>query len=137
MGKMWKLDSFLRESQRYNGIGMRASHNILSHDISLTPPAVSLNRKVFKDITLPDGTFIPAGTLISAASYATHRDDAIYAGADAFDGFRFARMRAGEGESMKHQFVNTSPDYIPFGHGRHAWYVPCATSSRSFHDRAP
>ena len=22
MGKMWKLDSFLRESQRYNGIGI-------------------------------------------------------------------------------------------------------------------
>ena len=24
MGKMWKLDSFLRESQRYNGIGISA-----------------------------------------------------------------------------------------------------------------
>ena len=31
------------------------------------------------------------------------------------------RERAGEG--AKHQFVNTSAAYIPFGHGKHAWYV--------------
>ena len=91
----------------------------------LTLAAVALHRKVFKDITLPDGTFIPAGTLIGAASYSTHVDDALYTGADTFDPFRFARMREGEGESMKHQYVNTSPDYISFGHGRHAWYAAC------------
>lgn len=34
MGKMWKLDSFLRESQRYNGISMstpRPIHLSLPH----------------------------------------------------------------------------------------------------------
>ncbi|KAI0368837.1 cytochrome P450 [Pilatotrama ljubarskyi] len=103
MGKMWKLDSFLRESQRYNGIGL-----------------TSLTRKSLKDITLHDGTRIPKGTMVMAAADATHHDDAVYADADVFDPFRFSRMREAEGESTKHQFVNTSVDYISFGHGKHA-----------------
>ena len=32
-----------------------------------------------------------------------------------------ARMREIEGEGTKHQFVNTSNNYVPFGVGRHAW----------------
>ena len=40
-----------------------------------------------------------------------------------FDGFRFARMREAEGEGTKHQYVNTSTEYVSFGHGKHAWYV--------------
>ncbi|RPD64699.1 cytochrome P450 [Lentinus tigrinus ALCF2SS1-7] len=103
MGKMWKVDSFLRESQRINGIGL-----------------TSVTRKTLTDITLNDGTFIPKDTLIVAASYPTHYDDAIYENAETFDPFRFSRMREGDGEGTKHQFVNTSIEYIPFGHGKHA-----------------
>ncbi|KAI0800573.1 cytochrome P450 [Fomes fomentarius] len=103
MGKMWKLDSLLKESSRINGI-------------SLT----SITRKALKDVTLNDGTFLPAGTLIVAASYPTHFDDENYASAAEFDPFRFSRMREAEGEGAKHQFVNTSVEYIPFGHGKHA-----------------
>ncbi|KAI0673763.1 cytochrome P450 [Trametes maxima] len=103
MGKMWKLDSFLRESQRYNGIGL-----------------TSLTRKAVKDVTLHDGTLIPAGSIVVAAADATHHDDSVYADADVFDPFRFSRMREAEGEGTKHQFVNTSVDYISFGHGKHA-----------------
>ena len=84
---------------------------------------VSVPRKALKDITLVDGTFIPKGTMVCAASYPTHRDDAHYTAADEFDPFRFSRMREKEGEGMKHQFVNTSVDYMPFGHGKHAWWV--------------
>ena len=89
----------------------------------LTPTQVTLQRKVLKDITLPDGTLIPTGTLIGAASYPIHLDDALFPDANTFDPFRFARMREREGESTKHQFVSTSPEYIPFGHGQHAWCV--------------
>lgn len=70
-----------------------------------------------------DGTFLPAGTLIVAATYPTHFDDENYASAAEFDPFRFSRMREAEGEGTKHQFVNTSVEYILFGHGKHAWYV--------------
>lgn len=50
-----------------------------------------------------------------------HHDDALYEDATKFDAFRFSRMRERDGEAAKHQFVNTSIDYITFGHGKHAW----------------
>ena len=89
----------------------------------LSLPSASLTRKVMKDITLSDGTFLPKGTLVVAAAHSTHHDEAHYADARTFDPFRFAKMRESEGEGLKHQFVNTSLDYISFGHGRHAWCV--------------
>ena len=61
--------------------------------------------------------------MISAPSNCLHLDDNIYENAAKFDPFRFARMRETEGEGTKHQFVSTSLDYLPFGHGRNAWYV--------------
>ena len=128
MGKMWKLDSLFRESMRHNGIGL--SSYLLSYFspracslLTRTTSLASLIRKVMKDVTLSDGTFLPKGTLVVAAAHSTHHDEANYADASAFDPFRFAKMREGEGEGLKHQFVNTSLDYISFGHGRHAWCV--------------
>ncbi|RDX53553.1 cytochrome P450 [Lentinus brumalis] len=103
MGKMWKIDSFLKESQRVNGVALTA-----------------VTRKALKDTTLLDGTFIPKGTLIAAASYPTHYDEGIYENASTFDPFRFARMRAAEGEGTKHHLVHTSLEYMSFGHGKHA-----------------
>ncbi|GJJ15190.1 hypothetical protein Clacol_009466 [Clathrus columnatus] len=103
MTKMHKLDSFFRESQRYNGISL-----------------LTLSRIALKDFTFSDGTFIPKGSTISAATYSIHRDDEKYPDGEKFDGFRFARIRAQEGQNTSHQFVNTSADYVPFGHGKHA-----------------
>ena len=80
-----------------------------------------MTRKAMKDIMLPDGKFVPKGTLITAASYPTHHDDGIYENALAFDPFRYARMRAADGEGIKHQYVHTSVENISFGHGKHAW----------------
>ncbi|EJD07465.1 cytochrome P450 [Fomitiporia mediterranea MF3/22] len=104
MTKMWKLDSFMKESQRMNGINL-----------------VSLNRKIMSDLTLPDGTFLPAGSFLAANVIGIHRDESHYPDADKFDGFRFSRLREqSTEESVKHQMVFTSPDYLAFGHGRHA-----------------
>ena len=82
-----------------------------------------MSRKAMKDVILNDGTFIPWGTMVVAAAEPTHHDDLYYPDATIFDPFRFARMREGEGESTKHQFVNTSTEYVSFGHGKHAWCV--------------
>ncbi|OCH95708.1 cytochrome P450 [Obba rivulosa] len=101
--KMWKLDSFMKESQRVNGIN-----------------AISLTRIALQDLHLSDGTFIPAGTLITAAAGAMHSDDENYPDAHKFDPFRFSKLREQEGEGTKHQYVSTSTDYISFGHGKHA-----------------
>ena len=81
-----------------------------------------MDRKILKDIVLPDGTLLPKDTLVAAAAHPTHHDAAHYPDADVFRPFRFADMRAG-GEGTKHQFTHTSPDYVPFGHGRFAWCV--------------
>ena len=90
-------------------------------------------RRALKDITLRDGTRVPAGTLLSVVSHEMHRDGADGA---AFDPFRFARMRAGAGAGaggdLKHQLVSTSADYLAFGLGRHAWCVPLPCSRARF-----
>ncbi|TBU37645.1 cytochrome P450, partial [Dichomitus squalens] len=105
LDKMVKLDSLLRESIRYHGITL-----------------VTLTRKGTKDVTLINGTFSPKGTLLAAAAYPTHHDETTYVNADMFDPFCFARMHVNRDRDRgKHKFVNTSVDYISFGHGTHAW----------------
>ncbi|KAJ3488342.1 hypothetical protein NLI96_g2932 [Meripilus lineatus] len=103
MRKLRRLDSFMKESLRLNGIN-----------------CTSLTRKALTEVTLSDGTFIPAGTICVAASGATHTDDENYPNALDFSPFRFSEMREKEGENIGHQFVTTASDYISFGHGRHA-----------------
>ncbi|KAI0640040.1 cytochrome P450 [Trametes polyzona] len=104
MGKLWKLDSLLKEFQRHQGLGLG-----------------SLSRKMMKDVTLIDGTVVPCGTMLLATSYDIHHDGSIYENPEVFDPFRFSRMREqSEEQASKHQFVNTSVNYIPFGHGKHA-----------------
>ncbi|THH08423.1 hypothetical protein EW145_g2710 [Phellinidium pouzarii] len=96
--KMRKMDSFLKESQRYSGLALTA-----------------VTRKALADFTLSDGTFLPKGTHITCNAIATHRDDKNYARADVFDGFRFV---SSSGDDFK--LVSTSLSYLPFGHGRFA-----------------
>ncbi|EJD07461.1 cytochrome P450 [Fomitiporia mediterranea MF3/22] len=104
MTKLWKLDSFMKESQRINGLML-----------------TGLTRKIMSDFTLSHGTFLPAGTFVAANLTGVHHDDSYYPDADKFDGFRFAKLREqNPDESVKHQMVKTSPEYLPFGHGRHA-----------------
>ncbi|KAM5541334.1 hypothetical protein V8D89_004888 [Ganoderma adspersum] len=98
---MWKLDSLLRETLRYHGITF-----------------TTLTRRAMKDITLSDGIRIPEGTLLQAATYPQHHDDAYFEDANTFDPFRFARKRGAAGEGVKHQASTTAPEYLPFGHGK-------------------
>lgn len=126
MTKMWKVDSFLKESMRINGIFTREfiTPLPLHLDYPLKSLTVAFNRMVMRDYTLSDGTFLPAGTFVAANITATHGDDEHYPDADKFDGFRFSKMRERSmEESVKHQSVNTASDYLVFGHGRHAWCV--------------
>jgi len=103
LGKMRKIDSFMKESQRMAGLG-----------------SLGLVRVAVKDFTFSDGTFIPKGTYVAAPSRPLHLDDELYENANTFDPFRFSDMRDEEGGGTKHHFVSTSPEYLPFGHGRHA-----------------
>lgn len=126
MQKMRKVDSFMKECQRYFGLGSGALHvhaRNCDHGCLRFTELVALTRKAMKDFTFSDGTFIPAGTIISAASVATHTNEEFYDDAQVFNPWRFSDMRSEEGEGTKHQMVSTSTEYIAFGHGRHAWCV--------------
>jgi hypothetical protein len=130
LAKMRKLDSFLKKSQRMDGIscGKFASYCTRRHSSPTLP--VSMSRKVMKDFTLSDGTVLPQGTIVTIASQATRLDSGYYENADVFDPFRFAK----DGDDAKHSFVSTNPDYLAFGHGRHAWYECLSISTSYFHD---
>ncbi|KAJ7078772.1 cytochrome P450 [Mycena epipterygia] len=107
LANMHKIDSFLRESQRLNGIHI-----------------VNMMRKVVKPggYTMSDGTVLPPGAFVSVAARAAHHDPEFYGSPYVFDGFRFAKMREGDGagEGFKHHFVTTGVDYLAFGLGKHA-----------------
>ncbi|KAF8165950.1 cytochrome P450 [Crassisporium funariophilum] len=99
VGKLHKMDSFLRETQRCNGLGL-----------------VLLTRRVLKDFTFSDGTFIPAGSSLCVNSWGIHHDETLYPSADSFDGFRFTR-----GSGTNQQLTATPTlEYTAFGHGRPA-----------------
>ncbi|KAH9063634.1 cytochrome P450 [Lactarius vividus] len=105
MDKLHKIDSFVRETQRLDGIS-----NVLLARVALRP------------FTFSNGITVPAGTHVAAPLSAIHTDEEVYSNPDEFDGFRFARLReSSEGAvGSKHQAGVTSPAHLSFGHGRHA-----------------
>ncbi|KAJ7067797.1 cytochrome P450 [Mycena amicta] len=106
VGKMHKIDSFLRESQRYNGNSI-----------------TSMGRKVVKPggFTFSDGTNVPAGCYVNVATGPTHHNPDVYPNPESFDPLRFYRWRLQDDEgSLKHQYSATNLDYLSWGHGRHA-----------------
>ena len=126
MQKMHHIDSFLKECQRCDGLGTRTSTFFaLSQNtlilIPLLMTSVVMTRVALKNHTFSDGTYIPKGTYVAAAVTPMHHDDEYYPNADVFDPWRFANLRDGEGESLKHQLVSTNKEYIVFGHGKDAW----------------
>ncbi|KAJ6568484.1 cytochrome P450 [Mycena capillaripes] len=123
LAKMHKIDSFIRESQRFG----------------VTPGPLSMGRKVVakEGFTFSDGTTIPHGAILGVPGTAMHRDNSLHPDADTFDGFRFSRMREdvaclesnengvdAEEKAMsgvfKRHMVSTCPGHLIFGHGRHA-----------------
>ncbi|KZV83351.1 cytochrome P450 [Exidia glandulosa HHB12029] len=105
MEKMRKMDSLLRETQRYHGLG-----------------ALSMTRLAMQDFTFSDGTHVKKGQLVAAASRATHYDGSIYPEPDKFDGFRFYNENEEKEDelSLPNRLVSTSFDFLTFGTGRHA-----------------
>nr|VWP01042.1 Protein transport protein sec31 [Ganoderma boninense] len=75
--RMWKLDSVLRESQRYNGFNL-----------------ASLVRIALKDVVLENGMLIPKGTILGAPAHPMHNDDAHFPNADSAARHQFASTSA-------------------------------------------
>lgn len=82
-----------------------------------------LLRKVMKDgIVTSDGVKLQKGSLISYLASPAQVDPDKFEEPLKFVPFRFAgRQREGDGHGKAaNKFVTTSPEYLPFGHGRHA-----------------
>ncbi|KAJ7781594.1 cytochrome P450 [Mycena metata] len=113
VAKMHKVDSFLRESQRYSGNSI-----------------TSMGRKVVKPggFTFSDGTTVPEGCFVNVAVGPTHNNPDVYENPDEFDAFRFYRMRTeDEEESLRYQFSATNLDYLSWGpwEARMSWSILC------------
>ena len=122
VAKMYKVDSFMKETQRMHGLSLgeyRYSVYFCALELVAFLP-VTMLRKTMRDVTFAHETVIPKGTLVAMASQPMHLDNEIYDNAEMFDPFRFANMRTEYGD-VKHQFVTTSPEYLVFGYGKHAW----------------
>jgi cytochrome P450 len=76
-----------------------------------------------RPFTFSNGVTVPAGTLVAIPANAIHTDKRIYPNPDEFDGFRFAKLRESEGETMqsRYQTISTSSEHLAFGLGRHTW----------------
>ncbi|KAI5919905.1 putative cytochrome P450 [Camillea tinctor] len=123
LDQLVKLDSAIRESARVSSI-----------------VSIGLGRAVAAEdgLTTPSGVHLPRGTKVSVPAYFIMRDEAAYAGAETFRPFRFSDRRNGNGQVKSGEDVEnsqktddhvrrarnalptTSPDFLVFGHGRHA-----------------
>jgi cytochrome P450 len=104
--KLRKMDSFMRESQRFNPTN-----------------AVAPMRLTVEPLTLSTGQVIPPGTPLGFFAMSINQSNSLYKypPAEVFDGYRFARMREEKEHENKHQFGCTGPaESFNFGHGIHA-----------------
>ena len=103
--KLKKLDSFMRESQRFN-----------------PPSLLSYHRVMLQDFVLNDGTHLPRGSHISMPVNAIQNHPSVTPNPEKFDPLRYYNLRQRDGESHLHQFATTEPDILNFGHGK--WACP-------------
>ena len=99
--KLQKLDSFMRESQRFN-----------------PPTLLSMHRVMLQRYQLSDGTEIPRNAHISMPVNAIQNDPEVTPEAEVFDGLRYYKLRQHEGETHLHQFSTTQEKILNFGHGK-------------------
>ncbi|KAK4164098.1 cytochrome P450 [Cladorrhinum sp. PSN259] len=111
LAQLEKLDSALRESARLSSI--------------LT---VGLGRFVTSEdgLTTPSGVHLPKGAHITVPVYSVLRDDTVYEEADTYKPLRFyeqnnkMRSDASVKRASASTLPTTSPDFLVFGHGKHA-----------------
>ncbi|PVH83978.1 putative Ent-kaurene oxidase [Cadophora sp. DSE1049] len=115
LARMVTLDSTLRESLRMWGF---VSRGVLKE----------VNKK--DGVTLPSGQHLPRGTKVGIHAYPVHHDEDYYKDPYTFNPMRFCTQgeKLGDGPAYSGKnkgtaLVTTSSAFMPFSHGRHAWYV--------------
>ncbi|KAI8654609.1 hypothetical protein NCS57_01207500 [Fusarium keratoplasticum] len=108
VNQMTRADSLCRETLRLGAFGGRANF-----------------RKVMtSDFTTEDGIPLPKGLMISFLGQPAQTDEETMEDPLKFDPFRFSRMRelavSRDEKVPLVSMVSTSPEFLPFGHGKHA-----------------
>lgn len=106
-----RADSVARETLRLHAFGHRA-----------------IIRKVMVDgLTTPEGLKLPKGAIVSFLARPAEADADQFENPAEYDPFRFSRLREAAADSQTDKpglgrlsFVATSPQSLPFGHGRHS-----------------
>lgn len=139
--KLRKLDSFLKESMRFNQPDYRTSPPFCSHPspklnprglpqetTSSTPPKqvltphhlpVGFNRKVLSPLSLSDGTYLPTGLYINVAAEPMSRDPIYYNSPNTFDGYRWYRKNEPlRPQPLEEEFTGVETGNVAWGTGR-------------------
>nr|A0A0E3D8N7.1 RecName: Full=Cytochrome P450 monooxygenase janQ; AltName: Full=Janthitremanes biosynthesis cluster protein Q [Penicillium janthinellum]AGZ20487.1 cytochrome P450 monooxygenase [Penicillium janthinellum] len=99
---MLKLDSFIKECQRFNPLD-----------------SGSLARCATNDFTFSNGLKVAKGTYVFAPNAPVLFDERFYPNPHQFDGYRFYRLGQQTGKPQGFRFVATNSNYLQFGDGRH------------------
>lgn len=113
------LDSFMKESQRYDTMMLGMFTQFSQKHLEPTIACVVIgNRLAVEDCTIAD-TFIPKGTMVCANMVDAHFHPSMWGdNADEFDPYRFIKLEKETGKSIQ---LPTSTLYtLTFGYGRHA-----------------
>ncbi|KAH6842975.1 cytochrome P450 [Chaetomium sp. MPI-CAGE-AT-0009] len=120
LARLHRTDSAIKESMRFSHFSRSLTQRKVVAPEGLTNPT--------------EGWHAPYGALLMLDLAGTHRDPALYAEPDKYDAWRFSREKeayeakaAGERGDAEEAvrikrlgMVTTSPEYLPFSHGRHA-----------------
>ncbi|PGG99977.1 hypothetical protein AJ79_08339 [Helicocarpus griseus UAMH5409] len=101
--KLVNLDSFIKESNRFSPLVF-----------------MTFGRVIHRDLTLQDGTIVPAGTIIGIPSHAISHDPEFYPSPSTFDGFRFVPDTTASHQQGPPSFVTTNASNLSWGYGKHA-----------------
>ncbi|PLB36094.1 cytochrome P450 [Aspergillus candidus] len=103
VAKLVKLDSFIREAQRFNKFML-----------------VGTIRKVTKPLKIATGEVLPVGVICGVDTHYNHFSRSNLEDPEVFDGFRFEKLRSQPGNEQKYQAVSIAADHLVFGYGTQA-----------------
>ncbi|KAE8845435.1 hypothetical protein HRS9139_00002 [Pyrenophora teres f. teres] len=99
---------------------MRLTESVMKESQRMKPIArCTMNRMVLEDMNLSDGTLLKKGTVLGV-SVDSMWDEAVYENPQKWDGSRFYRKYQQSPEAKDVPIVNTGPNYLAWGYGRHA-----------------
>lgn len=133
--KLKKLDSFLKESQRFrpSGLSKFISFYLSNSTLDTNERPVSNLRLTTAPLLLSTGHTIPAGVRIGYNLYQVNNTDPRASpisnlsstapsldSPSSFSPFRWSSLRSVPGNESKYQFVTTSKEAMNFGHGSYS-----------------